>query len=120
MSADEFVAAASKRVTASVFIPEMNTTVVVRKLNVGEYDECVELATKPNPDGMFVLDRELLHQLTVVAAIESPKLGPEAIAGMREWDANIMARILLAIRGLSEIREGAADAAMSRFPAGAA
>jgi len=120
MSAEAFIAGATKRVTLSVFIPEMNTNVVVQKLNVGEYDECVDLATRPNADGHLVLDRDLLHQLTVVAAIESPKLGPEAIAGMSEWDANIMARILLAIRGLSEIREGAADAAMSRFPAGAA
>lgn len=121
LSADAFMAAAKRRVTHDVYIPEMGATVTVRNLTAGEYDECVELATKQNPDGMSYVDRDLLHRLTVIAAIEAPKLDTaEAIEDVKEWDANIFARILLAIRELSGIREGAADKAMSRFPAGAA
>lgn len=120
-TAAQFVAAAKKRRRVTITIPELGgMAVTLRSLNTGEYDECVDLATTTDDMGHPSLDMDRLHQLTVIAAIEKPKLGPEDVAGIGEWDANVFARLLLAIRSLSNIQEGAADAAMSRFPDGAA
>lgn len=118
LSAEAFIAGVTKRHTRDVWIPELGAAVTVRNLPVGEYDELVDLASKADERGALALDRDLLHRLTVVAALESPKLDAStAVETVADWDANIFARILLAIRDLSAIREGAVDAAMSRFPA---
>jgi hypothetical protein len=58
----------------------------LRELSIGEYDELVKKATRPqvNADGVEdeIIDNALLLRLMVLKCVVEPKLTPETLAGL--------------------------------------
>lgn len=123
LTAGQFAKGVTKRRTLEVELPELGGSVVLQKLSVGEYDQCLELAKVVDENGDKILDslgNEIIDPtkratLLILAAIVEPAMSPDMVADVDDWDMTVYMRLLTAQIDLGNDNASAVEAAQKRF-----